>query len=105
MFTGALRDAAIGAVLYGGVMVAVGATTGRGLDLVPNAISGVIMGAAIMADDYTHTMLQVDASLASSAVVTGAWFAGMEAVLRGDMRLARNAAAGAVTGTVVSSMF
>jgi hypothetical protein len=105
MFTGALRNAAVGAALYGGVLVAIGAATGVGLDLMPNAISGVIMGAAIMADDYTHTLLEVDASLASSAVVTGAWFAGMEAVLRGDMRLARNAAAGAVTGTVVSTMF
>lgn len=103
--TTSLRDASVGAAVYGVVMVGVSAATGRGLDLMPNAIGAAVMGAAIMADDYTHFALDLDASKASSAVVTGAWFAVMEAVLRGDMSYGRNFAAGAATGLVVDSMF
>lgn len=103
--TTSLRDASVGAAVYGVVMVGISAAAGRGLNLVPSAVSAAVMGAAIMADDYTHYAMDLDASKASSAVVTGAWFALMESVLRGDMNYGRNFAAGAATGLVVDSMF
>jgi hypothetical protein len=94
-----------GALLYGGTMALVGLATGQGLNLAGNAIDGAIMGGAILADDLTHATLMMDPSVASSAVVTGGWFAAMQSLLRGDSRLVRNVAAGGVTSVVLDTYY
>ena len=102
---GMMKDALTGALVYGGAMALLGLATGEGANLVGNAVNGAVMGGAIMADELTHKMLMLDPSVASSAVVTGGWFAGLELVLRGDNRIVRNVAAGAVTGVVVDIFY
>jgi hypothetical protein len=92
-----------GGGLYAVAMAGVGYATGAGLNVVGSLTDGAVMGGAIMADELTHNMLMLEASVASSAVVTGAWFAGLESVLRGDDRYLRNAGAGAVTGMVLDA--
>ena len=100
-----LKSALTSALVYGGAMALVGLATGDGLQLMRNATNGAIMGAASAADSLTHSMLMYDPSVASSAVVTGAWFAAMESVLRGDTRYVRNLAAGGATSVVVDTYY
>ena len=99
------RDAVTGAAVYGGTMALLGAVSGTGLELMKNAMNGLVMGGAIMADSVTHSMLRYDPSVASSAVVTGGWFALMESVLRGDTNYGRNAIAGGATAVVVDTFY
>lgn len=99
------KDAVTGALVYGGAMALVGLATGEGLNLAGNAVNGGIMGLAILADDATHSMTSMDPSVASSAVVTGGWFAVMESVLRGDSRILRNVLAGGATSIVVDTYY
>ncbi len=100
-----LRDAATGAAVYGGTMVLLGVVSGTGLELMKNAMGGLVMGGAIMADNVTHSMLMMQPSVASSAVVTGGWFALLESVLSGDTNYGRNAVAGAATAVVVDTFY
>jgi hypothetical protein len=100
-----LRDAATGAAVYGGTMVLLGVVSGTGLELMKNAMGGLVMGGAIMADNVTHSMLMMQPSVASSAVVTGGWFALLESVLSGDTNYGRNAIAGAATSVVVDTFY
>ena len=95
------QDAMTSAVLYGGAMALVGAVSGRGLDLANNAVSGALMGVASLADDMTHKALDREGTIASSMIAMGVWFAGLQAVVRGDMDYGRNALAGGATSLVV----
>jgi hypothetical protein len=94
-----------GAGIYAVAMAGVGFASGEGLNITNNLLNGAMMGGAVLGDEVTHSMLSLDPSVASSAVMTGAWFAGLEALLRGDTRYARNAAAGAVTGVVLDAWY
>ena len=96
MFGEALTGAGVYAVAMAGVRLA----TGEGFDIMRNLMDGAVMGGAVMGDSLTHSMLDLDPSNASSAVVTGAWFAGLEMVLRGDTRYVRNVGAGAAVSLV-----
>jgi hypothetical protein len=101
----ALNNVLTGGAIYAATMVGVGLLTGDGLNLMSNATDGAIMGAAILADSLTHSMISMDPSVASSAVVTGGWFAAMEAFLRGRTNYARNVAAGAAVSVVVDTYY
>lgn len=102
---GVWADGVTGALLYAAAMAAATAASGQGLQVTEHLMEGAMMGVAIVADDMTHSALGYDASVASSAVMTGGWFALLEGVARGDTRYARNLAAGAVTSVVVDSVF
>ena len=93
------------ALLYGGAMALIGVVSGTGADLANNAINGALMGAASLADDMTHSALDREGTVASSAVVMGAWFAGLEALVRGDSRYGRNFLAGAVVNRAVDMYY
>ena len=99
MWTQALK----GAGLYAVAMAGLGFATGEGVNITASLLDGAVMGGAIMADEVTHNVLMLEPSVASSAVVTGAWFAGLESVLRGDQRYLRNVGAGAVTGMILDA--
>jgi hypothetical protein len=94
------QDAMSSALLYGGAMALVGAVSGR-LDLATSAVDGALMGAASIADDMTHQLLDRQGTIASSMLMMGAWFAGLQAVVKGDGNYGRNAAAGAATSLAV----
>ena len=100
-----IRDALTGGVIYTAVMAGVGLATGGGANLSENAMEGAVMAAAILADETTHSMSGLDPSVASSAAMTGAWFAAMESFLRGDSRIVRNLAAGAAVSVTVDTWY
>lgn len=101
----ALNNVLTGAGIYAATMMGVGLLTGDGLNLMSNVTDGAIMGAAILTDDLTHSFLMMDPSVASSAVVTGGWFAAMQALLRGRTNYVRNVAAGAAVSVVVDTYY
>lgn len=94
-----------GGLLYAAAMAAAAAASGQGLNLAEHLMQGAAMGVAVVADDMTHNALSLEPSVASSAVVTGGWFALLEGVARGDTQYARNLAAGAVTSVVLDQVF
>lgn len=100
MFASAFAGAGIYAVAMAGVRLA----TGQGFNLMSNLMDGAVMGGAVLGDEMTHSMLSLEPSNASSAVVTGAWFAGLESVLRGNNEYVRNVGAGAAVSFVTGSM-
>ena len=100
-----MGNALTGAGIYAVAMAGLRLATGQGFDLMRNLMDGAVMGGAVMGDEMTHSMLSLEPSKASSAVVTGAWFAGLEAVLRGNTDYVRNVGAGAVVSVVADTFY
>lgn len=98
------RDASTAALLYGGVMLAASYLAGDGLQLVPNAVNGLAMGAASLGDSVIHSAIEMDPSVLSSGVMTGLVFAGIQ-MARGDRNYVRNIAAGGATSIVVDTFY
>jgi hypothetical protein len=96
-----LRESVTAGALYAGVMMIAGVAAGEGLNVQPQLISGLAMAAATMLDDWIHAATEMDQSNASSAVVTGGVFAGIQAVRGERSSVVRNVAAGAATSIVM----
>lgn len=100
-----LKDSLTAGALYAGVMVAASWAAGEGLNVQPNLISGVAMGAAVMLDDWIHAAINMEPTKGGSAVVTGGVFAGIQAARGERSSFVRNVAAGAVTSVVVDTYY
>jgi hypothetical protein len=95
------NDAVLAAALYAGVMLAASYVAGEGLPIATHAMSGLAMGAAVLADNVVHNATQMDQTVASSALVTGGAFAAIQTVRGERSSLVRNVAAGAATSIAV----
>jgi len=91
------------ATVYAGAMVAISFVSGSGLQLVRYAIDGAVMGVSAMANDMTHSVLDIEPSRLSSAAANGAYFALFQRLRGEDSSLLRNGLAGAATDIVVNS--
>ena len=98
-------QAVTGGVLYAAVMAGLGLVSGAGANLGGNAVGGALMWVSIMADAAIHRVLDVEGTVASSALVTGASFAALQRVTGRSDSLVRDAVAGGATITVVDSFY
>ena len=89
-------------LVYAGAMVTISFVTGSGLQLTRYLMDGASMGVASIANDMTHTILQMPPSRVSSAAANGGYFALFQS-FRGDDRLVRNVLAGAVNDGVANA--
>lgn len=89
-------------LVYAGAMVTISFATGSGLQLTRYLMDGASMGVASIANDMTHTILQIPPSRVSSAAANGGYFAVLQS-LRGDDRMVRNVLAGAVNDGVANA--
>jgi len=92
-----MHPALTGALLYTAVMAGMNVYSGAGLDPMGLVYDGALMGASLMANEAVHRLLELEPSTPSSAAATGASFAALQAVVRGDQRFVRNVAAGGLT--------
>jgi len=108
-----MSSMSLGPALYAGLLYAVvmggmNAYSGAGVDVPSLAMDGGLMGASVLINESVHRLLELEPTMPSSAAATGASFAALEAVVRGDQRLLRNAVAGAgvdvVTGYAMEMM-
>lgn len=83
------------AVVGAGLWFAVSALMTGGANLMGSATSGALMGVAVFANGALHSALDMPPTMVTSAAATGAAFAALEAVVRGDRNYVMNAAAGA----------
>ncbi len=83
------------AVVGAGLWFAVSALMTGGANLMGSATSGALMGVAVFANGALHSALDMPPTMVTSAAATGAAFAALEAVVRGDRNYVVNAAAGA----------
>lgn len=96
-----MDDALFAGALYAGVMLAASYVAGEGLPIATHAMSGLAMGAAVLADNVVHNATQMDQTVASSALVTGGAFAAIQTARGERSSLLRNVAAGAATSVAV----
>ena len=97
MMSNSMHPALIGGLLYAAVMAGMGVATGAPLDVMGVAVDGGLMAASLVANEMVHNALEVPSSTFSSAAATGAAFAGLQSVVKGNQNLAMNAVAGAGT--------
>lgn len=83
------------AVVGAGLWFAVSALMTGGANLMGSATSGALMGVAVFANGALHSAIDMPPTTLTSAAATGAAFAALEAVVRGDRNYVINAAAGA----------
>jgi len=83
------------AVVGAGLWFAVSALMTGGANLMGSATSGALMGVAVFANGALHSAMDMPPTTVTSAAATGAAFAALEAVVRGDRNYAINVAAGA----------
>jgi len=95
------NDAVFAAALYTGVMLAASFVAGEGLPIAKEAMNGLAMGAAVLANNVVHNATQMFPSVESSALVTGGAFAAIQTVRGERSSLLRNVAAGAATSVAV----
>jgi len=95
----------IGGVLYAAVMAGMGLVAGTGPNLGSNAVGGALMWVSIMADAAVHRVLDVQGTVASSAIVTGASFAALQRVTGRSDSLVRDVVAGGATITIVDTFY
>jgi hypothetical protein len=73
-------------------------------DLTAVATDGGIMGAASLTSDTVHSTLRMNPTGTTAAIGTGAAFAGIQALLRGDNNYAMNFVAGAASDMLVEKV-
>ena len=78
-----------------------GLATGADIALSDMAIDAGLMGATAYASDLAHTALNMNPSVATSAAMSGAIYAGVQKVYRGSDAYLVNFAGGAVNDYLV----
>lgn len=100
-----MHPALVGGLLYAAVMAGMSVANGAPLDLMGVAVDGGLMGVSLLANEMVHNALEIDASMVSSAAATGAAFAGLQSVVKGNQNLAMNAAMGAGTDIALGFVY
>jgi hypothetical protein len=85
--------ALVAGLLWAGVTAAMSG----GANLQSSALGGGLMGAAVLANGFIHSGLGLFPTMTSSALATGASFAGLQMLVRGDNNMVVNVVAGGVT--------
>ena len=100
----ALSRAVLTAGVWAGVSYALAMIAGVPADLTAVATDGGIMGAASLTSDTLHSTLRMNPTGTTAAIGTGAAFAGLQALLRGDNNYAMNFVAGAASDMLVEKV-
>lgn len=97
----ALSRAVLTAGVWAGVSYALAMISGTPADMMAVAMDGGAMGAASLTSDTLHSTLRMNPTGTTAAIGTGAAFAGIQSLLRGDNNYALNFVAGASSDMIV----
>ena len=100
----ALSRAVLTAAVWAGVSYALAMAAGIPADMVAVATDGATMGAASLTSDTIHSTLGMSPTGTTAAIGTGASFAGLQSLLRGDNSYAVNFVAGAASDMLVEKV-
>jgi len=105
MDSNSMHPALIGGLLYAAVMAGMSVANGAPLDIMGVAVDGGLMAASLVANEMVHNALVITPSTMSSAAATGAAFAGLQSVVKGNQDLMMNAALGAGTDIALGVVY
>jgi hypothetical protein len=97
----ALTRAILAAGVWAGASYALAMVAGVSASTTDILTDGAMMGASSLASDTVHSTLRMAPTGTTAAVGTGAAFAGLQRVLRGDANYAFNFVAGASADMLV----
>jgi hypothetical protein len=100
----ALSRAVLTAGVWAGVSYVLAMLAGGAVNLTAVATDGAVMGAASLTSDTLHSTLRMPPTPTTAAVGTGASFAALQAVLRGDNNYAVNFVGGAASDMLVEKV-
>jgi len=93
------------AALWVAVSYGLGMVAGSNPSLSDCAVDGGIMGACAVGSDWLHSMLDMEKTGVTSAVVTGAYFAAAQKLVRGSDDYLMNAALAGGNDLAVEALF
>lgn len=91
MDSSSLNRAVMSGGLWMAVIYGVGLATGNPVDLMNTALDAGIMAGSAVGADIMHSVIGMEETSISSAVVTGAYYAGIQRLVRGDTNYLVNA--------------
>lgn len=95
MDTPGLARAVLAGAVWSGVASVLLLTVGEPVDITTVATEGGLMAGSALGADYAHSLTGMNPTGITSAVATGALFAGAMKLIRGSDDLVQNALAGA----------
>jgi hypothetical protein len=100
----ALSRAVLTAGVWAGVSYVLAMVSGQDADMVAVLTDGGMMGAASLTSDTLHSTLGMSPTGTTAAIGTGAAFAGLQSLLRGDNNYSMNFVAGAASDMLVEKV-
>jgi len=100
----ALSRAVLTAAVWAGVSYGLAMIAGVPADMTAVAVDGATMGAASLTSDTLHSTLGMNPTGTTAAIGTGAAFAGLQSLLRGDNNYAVNFVSGAASDMLVEKV-